>query len=134
MIVREWRAAATAAGAERYAAHFAGDVLPELVRLPGYLGHYLLRRAAADPADADPADDGAADEGAADEGAGDRVEITVLTLWESMAAVGAFASPQIDVAVVEPAARAVLTSFDEGVRHHTVVRQSVTAGEHGPAE
>ena len=49
------------------------------------------------------------------------VELVVLTLWESMEAVRRFAGAEPNQAVVEPAARAVLASFDDYVTHFEVV-------------
>lgn len=66
--------------------------------IEGHRGEYLLRR---------EVDDG--------------VELVVLTLWDSMEAVRRFAGPEPDTAVVEPEARALLTSFDEYVTHFEVV-------------
>lgn len=51
----------------------------------------------------------------------DGVEQVVLTLWESMEAVRRFAAAEPNQAVVEPAARAVLASFDDYVTHFEVV-------------
>ena len=63
-----------------------GTVFPEVAQVsPGHRGGYVLRREA----------DGA-------------VEFLVVTLWNSMEAVRAFAGVDPDLAVVEPAARAVL--------------------------
>lgn len=45
------------------------------------------------------------------------VEIVVVTRWESMGAISAFAGADVDLAVVEPEARAVLSRFDDRVRH-----------------
>ncbi|HEY6596112.1 MAG TPA: antibiotic biosynthesis monooxygenase [Asanoa sp.] len=90
MIARVWTATASADGAERYAAHFRSRVLPQLRAVQGFLHAYLLRR-----------DD----------------EIHVVTLWESMAAVAAFAGADPGSAVVEPQARAVLRRYDDRVRH-----------------
>lgn len=45
------------------------------------------------------------------------IEIVVVTRWESMDAIKAFAGEDIDLAVVEPEARAVLSRFDDRVRH-----------------
>jgi heme-degrading monooxygenase HmoA len=50
------------------------------------------------------------------------VEFVVITLWDSMQAVRAFAGDTPDVAVIEPAARAVLAAFDQFVRHYTVIK------------
>ena len=44
-------------------------------------------------------------------------ELVVVTRWTSVDAIRAFAGDEIDVAVVEPAARAVLADFDRRVRH-----------------
>jgi heme-degrading monooxygenase HmoA len=49
------------------------------------------------------------------------VEVTVLTFWDSEEAVARFAGDAPERAVVEPEARAQLTSFDERVTHHQVM-------------
>ena len=49
------------------------------------------------------------------------MEFVVMTLWDSMDAVRRFAGAQPDKAVIEPEARAVLTSCDESVTHFEVV-------------
>ncbi len=68
---------------------------PKLERLAGYLGLYLVRRTVAD-----------------------EMEYQVLTLWESMDAIRAFAGDHPERAVVEPEAVAVLRRFDREVRHY----------------
>jgi hypothetical protein len=45
------------------------------------------------------------------------VEFIAITLWESIDAIRKFAGDSIDGAVVEPEARAVLSGFDDFVRH-----------------
>lgn len=102
MIARIWRATATADGADAYRQHFAQSVLPALQRLDGHRGAYLLRRNR----------DG-------------QVELQVMTLWESLDAVRRFAEPDVEAAVVEPEARAVLADFDRTVAHHSVVIDTV---------
>ena len=49
------------------------------------------------------------------------LEFLVITEWDSMDAVRRFAGDDPQVAVVEPEARAVLSEFDEAVRHYEVV-------------
>lgn len=93
-IVRVWSARATAAGADAYVTHFRTAVLPALRATGGHRGAMVLRRTDRD-----------------------LVRITVLTRWESMATVEGFAGPDREAAVVEPAARAVLTDFDARVEH-----------------
>ncbi len=97
MVARIWRGRAAAATAEDYRRHFEREVAPRLRALPGHRGAWLLSR----------------DEAGA-------VEFLALTLWESMAAIERFAGPDPDTAVVEPAARAALSSFDEFARHYEV--------------
>ena len=55
-------------------------------------------------------------------GAADRrgLEFVAVTLWDSLDSIRKFAGDAIDRAVVEPEARAVLSSFDDFVRHFEV--------------
>jgi heme-degrading monooxygenase HmoA len=98
MIARIWRGQAAPDHADAYYRHVTGTVFPEVARIAGHRGGYVLRREA----------DGA-------------VEFLVVTLWDSMDAVRAFAGADPDVAVVEPAAHAVLSDYDDFVRHYDVV-------------
>lgn len=97
MIARTWRGRATAANAPAYVKHFTETVAPQLAALPGHRGAYLLRRET-----------------------GDEVELIALTLWESRAAIEAFAGNDIGRAHVEPQARAVLKAFDDFAEHYEV--------------
>lgn len=99
MILRMWKGRSTTDKADKYIDHVIKRVLPALGAIEGHRGAYLLRRAM----------NGA-------------TEFVVLTLWDSMAAVRRFAGAEAEKAVVEPEARAVLTSFDETVSHFEVVR------------
>lgn len=96
MILRIWRGCARGVNADAYVTHVTGHVFPNLTRLPGHHGASVLRR---------ELDDGI-------------VEFLVITRWESLDAIRAFAGPTPEVAVVEPAARALLSDFDEFVRHY----------------
>ena len=97
MIARTWRGRATAANASAYVRHFTETVVPQLKALPGHRGAWLMQRA----------HDG-------------EVELMALTLWESRAAIEAFAGKDIGRAHVEPQARAVLASFDDFAEHYEV--------------
>jgi len=101
MIARLWRGRAKTHQAHAYAHHFAEAVVPELKTLAGHKGAWLLRREA--------------------EG---ETEFLALTLWESRQSIEAFAGTNIDVAIVEPAARAVLSEFDDFARHYEVAFRS----------
>ena len=99
---RAWKARSTVEKANEYFEYATSKVFPTLDSIEGYRGAFLLRRAV----------DSA-------------IEIVVLTLWESMEAVRRFAGVKPEKAVVEPEARAVLTSFDESVTHFEVVNISL---------
>jgi heme-degrading monooxygenase HmoA len=98
MILRIWRAYAEASEADRYPRHLLDKVRPELEKIAGFRGLYLLERRR-----------------------GDEVEFVVQTMWDSMDSVRAFAGARPDRAVVEPAAAAALLRFDEYVDHYEVL-------------
>src|SRR5256885_13965185 len=98
MIVRACRGYAPPMAADAYSRHLLGTVRPNLERLPGFRGLYLLSRRLPN-----------------------EVEYEVLTMWESMDAIRAFAGEHVERAVVEPEAAAVLTRFDQEVRHYEVM-------------
>jgi len=97
-ILRLWKGRATREKAGEYVQYATTKVFPALEELEGHRGAYLLRRVL----------NGA-------------TEFVVLTLWQSMEAVGRFAGANPEKAVVEPGARAILTSFDDSVTHFEVV-------------
>lgn len=98
MIARMWRGWASPENAAAYEEHFRSEVLRELSRVPGYRRAELLRR-----------EDGV------------ETEIVVVTQFESMDAIRAFAGVDPEAAVVAPRAREVLSRFEDRVRHYEVV-------------
>lgn len=95
MIARRWTALAGGSEqADAYVSHFERTVRPHLESTDGFLGATVERVEA----------DGG-------------VEIAVVTRWESMVAIRAFAGEDVNLAVVEPEAIAVLSRFDSRVRH-----------------
>ena len=81
MIVRTWMAYAKPGNARAYREHLTAFVLPELNKLDGFLGLELCQAER-----------------------GDRMELLVISRWQSMDAIKAFAGPKPDRAVVEPGA------------------------------
>jgi len=106
VILRMWKARSTAEKTSEYVQHATTKVFPALRAIKGYRGAYLLRRALKDP---------------------NAIELVVLSLWESMEAIRRFAGVEADKAVVEPEARAALTSFDDYVAHFEVVHRADNA-------
>jgi len=98
MIARIWSARATQERVHEYAAYLKSTVVPELASIHGYQGATLLQRE----------QNGA-------------VEVTVITWWDSLDAIRAFAGEAIENAVVHDSAARMLVDFDRGVEHHQVV-------------
>jgi heme-degrading monooxygenase HmoA len=99
MIARLWHGWTSRENADAYEALLRSEVLPGIHRVPGYHGAYLLRR-----------------------DAGQEVEFVTLTLFESWEAVRAFAGPDLEAAVVPPAARKLLARFDARSVHYEILQ------------
>ena len=97
MIARIWKARATPERVREYADYLKSTVVPELTAIHGYQGVSLLQRD----------QDGA-------------VEVTVITWWESLEVIRAFAGEAIETAVVHDSAARMLIDFDRSVEHHQV--------------
>jgi heme-degrading monooxygenase HmoA len=104
MIARMWKGSATSGNAPAYEAHLRHHTFPGLSAIAGYRGAYVLSR----------------------EAAADRVDFTVITLWESLEAIARFAGDDAEAAVVPAEARALLAGFDARASHWDV---KITAGE-----
>jgi heme-degrading monooxygenase HmoA len=86
-----------AENASAYHRHATERVFPAQNEIPGHRGAYLLMRQT-----------------------DDQVEFLAVTLWDSIESIRQFATDDVDRAVVEPEARAVLSNFDDFVRHYEV--------------
>ena len=97
MIARYWSARASTDNLTAYRRHLQKNVFPKLRKIRGFIRADLLTRP---------------------EGA--EVEIIVLSIWESYAAIESFAGDDREAAVVAPAASALLASYDLKVRHYEI--------------
>src|SRR5713226_2861504 len=93
-ILHRWSARTTEAQWPKYLEHFSKSVLPELRRVPGYLGATASFRRLEN-----------------------EIEIVVETNWRSLESIRNFAGPDLEAAVVAAEAAALLTSFDRRVQH-----------------
>ena len=100
MIVRIWNGVALEHNADMYRRHFAEVVAPNLQEVKGFLGYTLLERK--------------------ERG---RVEFKVITRWDNMDAIRAFAGIMPDKAVVEQAVRPFLEEFEEYVSHYVIAME-----------
>jgi heme-degrading monooxygenase HmoA len=99
VIARLWHGWARPENADAYERLLRSEVLPGIHRIAGHRGAYLLRR----------------------EGGDGRVEFVTMTLFDDLDAVRAFAGDDYELAVVPPAARALLDEFEERSAHFEVV-------------
>ncbi len=106
MICRIWHGWTTPANADAYEALLRSEIFQGIARrgIPGYHGIELLRR---------PVDDA--------------VEFVTVMWFDSIEAVRGFAGADYEMAVVPPAARALLQRFDTRSAHYEV-RQSRQEG------
>ena len=101
MIARTWRGFTRAADADAYADYVRDAGFPPYLTTPGNRGAFILRRLR-----------------------GGDAEFLVLSLWDSMEAVRAFAGPEPERAVFYPEDARYLTRFDQHVDHFEVVAQA----------
>jgi uncharacterized protein len=96
-ILRRWSARTSAENLPKYIHHFSKNVLPELRRVPGYLGATvsLLHHKG-------------------------QAEILVETNWRSLESIRSFAGHDLENAVVAQEAASLLIDFDRRVRHYEI--------------
>lgn len=97
MIARYWKGWTKAADAGSYERLLKERIFPELGKIAGYCGGYVLRRDSAD-----------------------EVEFVVMNLFESLDAVKQFAGEEYEVPVFEPEAKRLLSRIEPRVLHYEV--------------
>ena len=98
MIARHWRGLVKRERADSYVEHLQAETLPQLVQLAGFHDAKVLRRELPHG-----------------------VEFLVVTIWESLDSIRAFAGNDVDSAVVPPKARDMMIEYDHRARHYDVV-------------
>jgi heme-degrading monooxygenase HmoA len=102
MIARIWRGITLAEKADAYIAYLNETGLKDYANTPGNRGMTVLRRLQ-----------------------GEHCEIVLISLWESMAAVRAFAGENPDRSVYYPEEQDYLLEMEPLVRHYDVAEQIV---------
>jgi heme-degrading monooxygenase HmoA len=97
MISRHWTATARPGQAEPYVAHLRREIWPMLAAIPGFVRATVLRRQVADG-----------------------TEFRVVTEWQSLEAIRAFAGAEPEVAVVPPVVQGMMSAYDRHVVHYEV--------------
>ena len=95
MIARHWKGVAKAASADAYVDHLRHDTFPALRKLGGFIDASIFRRAVPEG-----------------------VEFVVVTHWDTLEAIRAFAGDDIEAAVVPPNVQAMMVDYDRTVRHY----------------
>jgi heme-degrading monooxygenase HmoA len=98
MIARYWRGLAKAECAEAYVAHLRSETFPALKAIPGFAGASILRRAVPEG-----------------------VEFLVLTNWDALSSIHAFAGADAETAVVPPQVREMMLDFEARARHYEML-------------
>ena len=98
MISRLWHGWTTRRNADAYEKLLRDEVLPGIHRVRGFKGAQVLRREA-----------------------GNEIEFVVITQFDSIGDVKEFAGEDYEVAVIEPAARKLLSRFDSRAAHYETV-------------
>jgi heme-degrading monooxygenase HmoA len=98
MISRHWKGIVKKGSADAYIAHLERETFPSLRRLPGFVDASILRR---------ETDDGS--------------EFQIVTVWQSLDAIRAFAGHDVSAAVVPDAAQRLMATYDRVVVHYEIV-------------
>ena len=99
MISRNWRALARRGEAGNYIKHLLHETFPKLSDIPGFRRASILKREL-------------------DAG----TEFLIVTEWESIEAIKAFAGADPEVAVVPAVVQAMMLEYDPRVRHYEVAQ------------
>jgi heme-degrading monooxygenase HmoA len=100
MISRHWTAVAKPGQAEAYRRHLVNDTFPQLANIPGFLRASVLSRSVPGG-----------------------TEFRVVTEWESLEAIRAFAGSSVEAAVVPPLVQELMARYDSVVVHYEVQEQ-----------
>jgi antibiotic biosynthesis monooxygenase (ABM) superfamily enzyme len=92
-----WRGWTSLENADAYETLLRGVVYPDLRKIDGYLGGYILRQ-----------------------DRGDEVEFVTVNLFASLEVVRAFAGAAYEIPVFEPEARRLLSKVEPIARHYDV--------------
>jgi heme-degrading monooxygenase HmoA len=95
MIARHWKGVAKPESAGAYVDHLRHETFPALRKLDGFIDASILRRYVSEG-----------------------VEFLVVTHWDTLDSIRAFAGDDIEAAVVPERVRAMMVEYDLTVRHY----------------
>jgi hypothetical protein len=106
LISRHWTGVSKPGRARDYEDHLRSETFPAIAAIPGFRRASILRR---------DIEDG--------------TEFQIVTVWDSIAAIRAFAGPTVDLAVVPPVVQALMLRCDDHVKHFEVAFDLVHHGD-----
>lgn len=106
MIARTWHGIVPAEKAEQYCQYLFRTGVPDYQATPGNLGVHVLRRME-----------------------GDRAHYLLISYWESLDAIRAFAGDDADRARYYPEDHEYLVEFEPQVTHYEVIRAAETGSD-----
>jgi heme-degrading monooxygenase HmoA len=109
MISRHWTGIAKHDHAEAYVDHLETDTFPKLGALPGFVSATILRRERSEG-----------------------TEFRIVTLWDSLRSIQAFAGADVEAAVVPDHVRAMMIDYDRRATHYEVVAAVESDKSAGP--
>lgn len=98
MISRHWKGIAKPGQAAAYIHHLETETFPKLTSIPGFVRASILSRSVE---------------------AG--TEFQIVTVWESLDAIQAFAGASAELAVVPPLVQDLMASYESKVAHYEIV-------------
>ncbi|MGH8189207.1 MAG: antibiotic biosynthesis monooxygenase, partial [Steroidobacteraceae bacterium] len=97
MISRHWRGLCRRERVDEYVEHLRSETFPALERISGFVSASILRRAAPTG-----------------------VEFLIVTQWQSLEAIRAFAGAAAETAVVPAKVQQMMIDYDREARHYEV--------------
>jgi hypothetical protein len=97
MISRHWKGIAKSGKADSYIDHLKNDTFPKLREIDGFVNASILRRRVYEG-----------------------TEILIITVWESIDAIKAFAGEVAEMAVVPPVVQDMMLEYDRKAIHYEV--------------
>jgi heme-degrading monooxygenase HmoA len=98
MISRQWKGLAKKRHADAYLEHLLKDTFPQLSKLDGFVSATVLRREVSGG-----------------------VEFQVVTTWQSLDAIRAFAGADVTIAVVPGNVQDMMVEYDKVAKHYEIV-------------
>ena len=106
MISRHWNGIARHDCADQYIRHLREETFPALAALTGFVSAAILRREVA---------------------AG--IEFQVVTTWDSLRSIEAFAGGDVDAAVVPSSVQAMMVEYERRVAHYEIAYTTACLGD-----